>query len=154
MSIEFLSEDEDETDRLGSRLARVLQPGDVVTLIGNLGSGKTRFVRSVVRELDADVRATSPTFVLIQEYPTSPPVAHLDAYRLADADELLALGFDELLESDTVVFVEWADRVAAAMPRDQLRVRIEVLGETRRRFLFSANGSRSQRILNALDEST
>src|SRR3954465_1966353 len=102
------------THDLGVRLGRALFPGAVVALVGQLGAGKTHLVRAVAEGLGlADGRAvTSPTFVLIQEYPARLTVYHFDAYRLPDGAAFADLGADEFLTGDGVCLVEWADRVA------------------------------------------
>jgi len=126
-----------DTERIASDVARLLRPGDCVALDGDLGAGKTTFSRGLVAALGGDPRqVSSPTFVLLHTYDASvvPVVHHLDAYRVGGADDLAAIGFDELLDGGGVVVVEWAARVADLLPPDRLDVRIERLGETARRF--------------------
>ncbi|MEM9186845.1 MAG: tRNA (adenosine(37)-N6)-threonylcarbamoyltransferase complex ATPase subunit type 1 TsaE [Planctomycetota bacterium] len=126
---------EHETEQLGTRLADVLPPGTVVSLVGTLGAGKTRLVQAVAAALgEPRAEVTSPTFVLVNEYTTARvPVYHFDAYRLRDDDEFLALGPDEYFESDGLTFVEWGDRVSACLPADAVRITIDVLEGQRRR---------------------
>jgi tRNA threonylcarbamoyladenosine biosynthesis protein TsaE len=124
---------EDETTAIGERLARSLRSGDVVLLHGQLGAGKTAFVRGLARGLGArpdDV--SSPTFTLIQEYAGDPlTLYHVDLYRL-DPDEVDDLGLDELISADGVVAVEWAERWRAR-PNTATTVSIEDEGDDRRR---------------------
>lgn len=127
-------ENESDTERLGQRLAADLAPGSVVALIGPLGAGKTRLVQAVCRALGVTEEVTSPTFVLINEYRSGRlPVFHFDAYRLRDDDEFLELGPDEYFEAGGMTFVEWGDRVERCLPKDGLKIEIEVLEGDRRR---------------------
>ncbi len=140
------------TDRLGRRLAAVLVPGTVVALIGPLGAGKTHFVRAVAAGLGlADPHAvSSPTFVLIQEYPARLPVYHFDAYRLRSAGDFFDLGAHEYFQGDGVCLVEWADRVAACLPDDHVRITITPTGENSRRFTLESTGEASAALLRRL----
>ena len=118
----------EETEAVGERLGRTLDRGDVVALTGELGAGKTCFVQGLVRGLGARTRATSPTFVLVNEYRGRLPVHHVDAYRTASLAELLDLGVPDLF-SDGVTVIEWADRLEALLPPDAVRVHIEGVGD-------------------------
>jgi tRNA threonylcarbamoyladenosine biosynthesis protein TsaE len=150
-TLDSISNDEADTERLGAALAGVLQPGTVVALNGNLGAGKTRLVQAVAAALGVDRETvTSPTFVLLQEYAGRLPLYHFDAYRLRDVDEFLALGADELLWSDGVCLVEWADRVAEALPADRVEVQIAARGADSRAFRFSGTGPQSKTLVNRL----
>ena len=150
-SLTFHARSEEETNRLGSRLAPLLQPNDVLALNGNLGAGKTHFVKAIAAGLGADSESVnSPTFVLIQEYPGRLTVYHFDTYRLHDADEFLELGADEILTAGGVCLIEWADRVADVLPPDRLCISIEHTGPTSRLFRLNANGVRSEELLSAL----
>lgn len=145
------SNSEDETERLGHRIAQTLQAGDVVSLNGELGAGKTRLVRAIVTALDGqDAQVNSPTFVIVQQYSVRLPVYHVDAYRLADADEFLALGGDEILAGEGVCFIEWAERIAEILPADHLRITITATSPEDRRLKLEATGPRSAAIIEQL----
>jgi tRNA threonylcarbamoyladenosine biosynthesis protein TsaE len=133
--VEHLSRSVAETERLAAELARPLAPCSVIALDGNLGAGKTQFVRGLVVGLGGDPRGvSSPTYVLLNVYEGGRlPVFHLDAYRVGGADDFEAIGFAELLEQGGLVVVEWADRVRELLPPDTIRVRLEPTGETARR---------------------
>jgi tRNA threonylcarbamoyladenosine biosynthesis protein TsaE len=147
----YCSQSESETDALASRLAAVLVPGTVVALVGNLGAGKTRFVRGVAVALGVDRReVASPTFVLVHEYEGRLPIYHFDIYRLKSPTDFLEIGADEYLNSDGVCFVEWADRVESFLPSDHLRIDITATGETTRKFQLSACGPKSAAIVRRL----
>jgi tRNA threonylcarbamoyl adenosine modification protein YjeE len=131
------------TKRLARALARALQPGDAVVLSGALGAGKTFLVRALCRALGLDegVRVVSPTFTLIRELPTLPPIAHADLYRLASPDDARELGLSELRERGRVLLVEWGEAHAEALGPDRLTLSLE-LGPRRARLL--ASGPRSE----------
>jgi tRNA threonylcarbamoyladenosine biosynthesis protein TsaE len=137
-SVIFCSQSEADTERLGAALALALPPGTTIALIGTLGAGKTRLVQAVAAALGVPRdEATSPTFVLVNEYRGQRPIYHFDAYRLRDEDEFLELGPEEYFESDGLTFVEWADRVADCLPPERVEIRCEAVGETERRFILS-----------------
>ena len=131
MSDEILTQGEDETSNVGELLARTLRPGDVVLLYGELGAGKTAFVRGLARGLGADPEGvSSPTFTLIQEYAGRIPLYHVDLYRL-QPQEIPDLGLDDLVLGDGVVAIEWADRWPGR-PAAAVEVTIEHSGEDAR----------------------
>jgi tRNA threonylcarbamoyladenosine biosynthesis protein TsaE len=141
----------EDTARAGEALGRVVEPGTVIALVGDLGAGKTLFVQGLARGLivPANVRVVSPTFTLINEYRGGRlPVFHADLYRLEREDELDQIGLDEILRGDGVVAVEWADRFDV-LPADSLRVEIAVAGDTERAIAASAGGPASRAVLSA-----
>jgi tRNA threonylcarbamoyladenosine biosynthesis protein TsaE len=139
----FTAADEADTSRLGAALAEVLPGGTIVALSGTLGAGKTRLVQAMAEALGIGRgQVVSPTFVLIQEYHGRKSLYHIDAYRLRDEAEFLALGTDEYFESEGLVLIEWADRVAGCLPQERVNINIEVIGENRRRFNISAIGEK------------
>jgi tRNA threonylcarbamoyladenosine biosynthesis protein TsaE len=149
MNHTFESTTLEATAELGRRLGRQLFPGAVLALIGPLGAGKTFFVRALAEGLDIpDSRVvSSPTFVLIQEYAARLPIYHFDTYRLRSVQEFLDLGVHEYFAGDGVCVIEWADRVLEVLPRDLLRIDLEVVGETQRRIRMAATGSRHEALL-------
>jgi tRNA threonylcarbamoyladenosine biosynthesis protein TsaE len=130
---------EAETDRLGTVLASVIEPGTVIGLSGPLGAGKTRLVRAVAAALGVDPRAiSSPTFVLVHEYEGRIPVFHFDAYRLGGPEPFEALGVADYWDAGGVCLVEWADLVRDVLPDSAWSIRIEPTGlETRRVWLVA-----------------
>jgi tRNA threonylcarbamoyladenosine biosynthesis protein TsaE len=117
-----------QTEALGEGIGALLQPGDVVMLAGDLGTGKTTFVKGAARGLGVLEPVTSPTFAIVQEYDGRYPVAHVDVYRLARIQELHDLGFEELIE-ERIVLVEWGDTIAGVLPPDRLEVRFELVAD-------------------------
>ena len=147
------TDDEQGTAALGAALAEVLPDRTVVALCGTLGAGKTRLVQALAAACGVDRReVVSPTFVLAHEYHGRRTVYHLDAYRLRDEDEFLALGPEEYFESEALTLIEWADRVAGCLPAERLEVHVEVLGETSRRFEITAFGERLAGVLPQLGD--
>ena len=147
----FNADNEAATAALGHALADVLPPGTTVALLGTLGAGKTRLVQAIAEGLGVNRRdVVSPTFVLIQEHRGRRMIYHIDAYRLRDDDEFLQLGPDEYFESDGLVLIEWADRVAGSLPREYVEIRVEVTGVESRRFEIRAIGRRYEEVLGRL----
>lgn len=126
---EIVTANADETEAAGERLGRRLQPGAVVALTGELGAGKTCFVQGLVRGLGAPVRATSPTFVLVNQYRGRVLVHHVDAYRTDSMTELMDLGLLDLMGGDDVTLIEWADKLEPLLPPDAIRVHIAGVGD-------------------------
>jgi len=125
--------------------------GAVVALNGPLGAGKTRFVRELAVALGVNPdEVASPTFVLLHEYAGARTIYHCDAYRLRSARELWELGAEEWFDSAVIVLIEWADRVVDALPAEYLEVRIEVTGDTSRRFNLRAVGVSYDAVIDAL----
>lgn len=124
--------DEAATMAAGERLSALLQPGDVVTLTGDLGAGKTTLVRGLLQALGHAGEVPSPSFAIVQPYEdVAPPVWHADLYRLQDAAELAELGLGSL--GDSVLVVEWPELAGAGAWPDALRLSLEILGPQRRR---------------------
>jgi tRNA threonylcarbamoyladenosine biosynthesis protein TsaE len=121
------------TEAAGAGLARRLRPGDVVLVSGELGTGKTTFVRGAARALGVSGAVTSPTFTIGRRYAGRVPVAHVDLYRLDRLDAEDPALLDDYLDPGSVAFVEWPERAGAAVPDGSVRVRIEHLGGDRRR---------------------
>jgi tRNA threonylcarbamoyladenosine biosynthesis protein TsaE len=126
---EVVTASAEETEAAGERLGRRLQPGAVVALTGELGAGKTCFVQGLVRGLGASVRATSPTFVLVNQYRGRVLVHHVDAYRTDSMTELMDLGLLDLMGGDDVTVIEWADKLEPLLPPDAIRVHIAGVGD-------------------------
>ena len=133
---EILTASEEETSAAGERLGASLQAGAVVLLYGDLGAGKTAFVRGLARGIGApDEEVTSPTFTIVQEYPGRVTLYHVDLYRLEER-EVDDLGLEELVLGDGIVAIEWAERWRGR-PHDAIEVRIEDSGEDARRIRTS-----------------
>lgn len=148
MKATIVSKSLEETSRLGAQLAAVLRPGDVIRLEGDLGAGKTTFVRSVIGGLGMDPSiVSSPTYVIANEYESegSPTVVHVDAYRLSGADELDSIGWERIVGGRAIVFIEWPERIAEAIEGESALIRIRSMGETSRRFDFDLPSAWNER---------
>ena len=115
---------DEDTRQLGRRIAACLRPGDVVLLDGELGAGKTTLVQGLAEALGAPGQATSPTFALCHRYATSPPLAHVDCWRMERPSELDDLALDELLEDGYVLVAEWGDRLRPWFEKEALSVEL------------------------------
>ena len=123
--MEYLTHNEIETEALGARLAAALKPGAVVAYQGGLGMGKTAFTRGLASGLGYPGRVTSPTFTIVNEYEGGQlPLFHFDMYRLADADALFDIGWEDYLDRGGVCAVEWSEQVADALPSATVYVTI------------------------------
>jgi tRNA threonylcarbamoyladenosine biosynthesis protein TsaE len=144
-TLEFFSRSPDQTRRLGMRLGSLLQKGDLLCLMGDLGAGKTTLVQGIAQGWGSLDPVSSPTFVLVNVYrrPDGQNLNHLDAYRLQNAEEALDLDIDILLEQGALV-VEWPERIDAALPKKQLLVQLRWITDEQRGMVFLPNGERYQ----------
>ena len=118
---------------LGEKLAEALQQGDVLALYGDLGAGKTHLVKGIAWGMGVDSEdVTSPTFTLIQEYATDPPLYHLDVYRIERLEELERMDVDEYLHGDGICVIEWPERMEEMLPVHTIRLRLSHAGENNR----------------------
>lgn len=140
----------DETRALARAVAQAVEPGALIALEGDLGAGKTTFVQGFAEALEAQEPVASPTFVLLRVYRGRLPIYHFDAYRLEGVHELDDIGAEEYFWGDGVSLVEWADRIAEALPGDRMRVHIEHVGENERRLRIDASGPRHARMLGRI----
>ncbi len=147
------SRSREETLRFGEALGALLRPGDVLALEGPLGAGKTTLVQGLARGLGVprEVPVTSPTFTLVAEYPGRVPLRHADFYRVESAARLADAGFDDLLDGDGVLVVEWPERFPGALPADRLWIRLEIRGESERLLRLLGVGERAEALVGALE---
>ncbi len=127
------TENEAGTENAGRELAEKLRPGAVVAMYGDLGAGKTAFVRGMARGLGIEARVSSPTFTIVNEYPGKTPLFHFDMYRLKSADELFEIGWEDYLERGGICVVEWSENVREAIGSGAVSVSIEKTGVNSRR---------------------
>lgn len=143
-----VSRSTEETEALGEKLGSLLDAGDFVGLRGDLGAGKTAFVRGVARGagVPREAQVSSPTFAIVNTYAGGRlPLLHADLYRVKDADELYAAGFYDLFEGEAALLVEWIDRVPEVVPQDWLEFSFEHVAEGRR-IVVTAHGERAREI--------
>jgi tRNA threonylcarbamoyladenosine biosynthesis protein TsaE len=148
-SLDFLSHSPEQTVRFGVRLGELLKRGDVVCLAGDLGSGKTTLTQGIARGWGSLDQVTSPSFILINEYRRADHqrLFHLDAFRMSGAQEADLLGFEELLDGEGCMVIEWPERIEELIPEDRLWVSLRWVDELRRGLNFSAKGNHYEHIL-------
>ena len=129
---EFFTNSERETEQAGETFARTLPDGVVVAMYGELGSGKTAFVRGMARGMGIDCRVSSPTFTIVNEYRGARELIHFDMYRLQSGDELFDIGWEDYLRRGSVCAVEWSENVEDAFDGDEIILRFEKTGDTSR----------------------
>jgi len=137
------------TRRIGARLGRRLRPGDVILLLGELGTGKTCLTQGIGRGLGVTDQVKSSSFVLVNEYAGRLKLYHADLYRLEDPREVMDLALEETA-ADGVLAVEWPERAWEELPPEHLLVRLEWVDERRRRLTFEAHGRRYEELVRAL----
>ncbi len=141
----------EETAHLAGTIGKIIREGTVICLDGELGVGKTLFVRALARTLGVESDVTSPTFNLMNIYDAACPIVHFDLYRITSEEELEDIGFYEYAEAtEGIVLIEWAEKFPDAMPADHLSVRIEALNDEERQFTFVAKGKKSRALLEEL----
>lgn len=153
MTRELAAPDEAATRRIGAALARAIEPGAVIHLHGELGAGKTTLARALITTLAPGARVKSPTYTLIESYPdTTPPIHHLDLYRIADPEELEFLGLRELADEGAAMLVEWPERGANRIPQPDLTVALALeAGGTGRRIALAPRTERGRRMAARMD---
>jgi tRNA threonylcarbamoyladenosine biosynthesis protein TsaE len=149
-SLDFISRSPQQTQRLGFRLGALLQPGDVLGLSGDLGSGKTTLVQGIAQGWGTTDAVSSPTFVIVNSYrrPDSKLLHHLDAYRIDSAIEAEDLDLEELQASGPLV-VEWVERIDAALPPDRLVVQMTWMADEQRNLVFTPVGEHYGKLMAA-----
>lgn len=136
----YFSKSEKDTEQIGRDFAKDLPGGTVVAMYGDLGAGKTAFVRGMAKGMGLDCRVSSPTFTIVNEYLGKRELIHFDMYRLSDADELFDIGWEDYLSRGAVCAVEWSENVQDAFFGDETLVRIEKLSDTERKITIEEGG--------------
>lgn len=132
----YISKSEHETELIGERFSKALPGGTVVAMYGELGAGKTAFVRGMAKGMGLDCHVSSPTFTIVNEYLGERELIHFDMYRLSDADELFDIGWEDYLNRGAVCAVEWSENVKDAFFGDEITVRIEKLDNSTRKIII------------------
>lgn len=130
---EFITNSELETEQLGERLAKAVSGGAVIAMYGDLGAGKTAFVRGMARGMGLTCRVSSPTFTIVNEYLGERELIHFDMYRLSGAEELFDIGWEDYISRGAVCVVEWSENVQDAFFGGEIKVTIDKLSDTGRR---------------------
>lgn len=127
--MKFILTSVEETYRLGKLIGALVNSGDIICLIGDLGTGKTHLAKGIAKGLGIDDHITSPTFTIVNEYTGRLKLYHFDVYRVNDPEEIEAIGFDEYIFSDAVSIIEWANYIEELIPPNNLTITIEKLVE-------------------------
>jgi tRNA threonylcarbamoyladenosine biosynthesis protein TsaE len=138
----LISESPEETQRFGEDLGRLAQPGDLFLLVGSLGTGKTCLTQGIAWGLGIEGYATSPSFVVINQYRGRLPLYHIDLYRLDRIEEVIELGLDDYLYGEGVSVVEWAEKALAVLPKEHLLIEMSFISDTSRNLDLKPSGHR------------
>ncbi|MEJ8552694.1 tRNA (adenosine(37)-N6)-threonylcarbamoyltransferase complex ATPase subunit type 1 TsaE [Tepidibacter sp. Z1-5] len=126
---------EQETSEIGYRLGQLLNKGDVVCLIGDLGAGKTTITKSIAKALEVDDYITSPTFTIVNEYDGKYPLYHFDVYRISSSEDMYEIGFEEYLYGDGICIIEWANLIEDILPDEYINIELNYKEEGREMIL-------------------
>jgi tRNA threonylcarbamoyladenosine biosynthesis protein TsaE len=137
---------------MGKRLGRLLQPGDVVALVGDLGTGKTQFIKGLAEGVGVGkaTYVSSPSFTLINEYQGRIPLYHIDLFRLESEKEVEGLGLEEYILGNGITAIEWADKVSSLLPEELLWIKIRYTGEHSRAIEVTPKGKRYEELISML----
>ena len=148
--MKLISKSLDDTKKLGEKIGFILKPGDIICLIGDLGTGKTTLTQAIAKGMGIKDQVSSATFTLIREYYSKVNLYHFDVYRL-DQCQSDYWGVDEYFFSeDGACVIEWADKIEDLLPEDRLEIRIKRISENEREFDIEAKGERSEEILGVI----
>lgn len=136
----------------GEKLAGILKSGDVLSLVGGMGAGKTTLTQYVGKELGVEEYITSPTFSIVQIYGKDPVLNHLDLYRIEDPRELDSIDIDQYLYPDGITIIEWASRAPEYMPRNIMEINIEALEEDSRKITINGNNKWEKELIKELEK--
>ncbi len=145
--LKIISHTPEQTKIIGREIGKIAFQGCVIALCGELGSGKTVFVKGLAEGLEVDSFVTSPTFVLINEYSGRFPLYHIDVYRLESEEDMYELGYEEYFYGNGVTAIEWAQKISSLLPQEYLHIEFEYLGETERQISLVGYGENYARII-------
>jgi len=148
--LELISHSPEQTQRLGVHIGELAQPGDILLLVGALGTGKTCLTQGIAWGLGIKEYTLSPSFVIMRELYGRLPLYHIDLYRLNHIEEIMELGLDDYLYGSGVCVVEWAEKGLSVLPTEHLLIQISYLSDTERRFQLKPSGQRYLQILARL----
>jgi tRNA threonylcarbamoyladenosine biosynthesis protein TsaE len=153
LNLNLISNSAEDTQIIGKIIGEYLRGGDVVALIGELGSGKTCITRGIARGVGVPekYRITSPTFTLINEYPGRKTLYHLDIYRLSGQEDLEDMGYEEYFYSDGITVIEWAEKIEEILPEGCFTIHLKYLDENRREFNISGRRNKIEKISKKLN---
>ena len=149
-TLNFLSNSAQETIDFAKRLSRLLKKGDVVGLVGNLGSGKTTFIKGLAKGLGFKNRVNSPSFVLLKIYKKRITLYHFDLYRLNSLKDLEDIGYEDFISDSGICVIEWADRARSLLPKNFLEIKMLIKGRNRRMIKIIKHGKRYNYLVKRL----
>ncbi len=149
MEKHFQIKSEDDMLHLGAKIGNLLQSDSFICLYGEMGSGKSVFARGIGKALGID-SLPSPTFTIVQEYPSNPPLFHFDVYRIASEEELWGIGFDDYLSRNGIILMEWANLVPGCLRSDRMDIMIKRESEHLRSLTISSSSKKYFEIIKQL----
>jgi len=136
----IIAENELDTKQLALKFASIIKPGDIVCINGDLGSGKTFFIKSVAAQFGI-TESSSPSYTIVNEYSGTEKIIHIDFYRLNRDSEVAGIGFEDIINNtDSIIFIEWAYMFMGMLPKEHYLIEIKVLEDEKREFDFRKNG--------------
>lgn len=147
--VKIYLENEEKTKEIGYKLGKLVEPGSVICLIGDLGVGKTTMTQSLAKALEVDDYITSPTFTIVNEYEGRLPLYHFDVYRIGCSEEMYDIGYDEYINSDGVCIIEWANLIEDILPDEYLYVELKYK-EMAREMILTPKGEKYEKIVEEL----
>jgi len=153
-SVCLVSSSAKQTQRLGRHLGSLAQAGDVFLLIGGLGAGKTCLTQGIALGLGVEDAATSPSFVVVNQYKGRLPLYHIDLYRLDRIEEVIDLGLDDYLFGKGVCVVEWANKAQGVLPQEHLLIEISIITDSSRSLFLNPRSERYEALLSQLEKRT
>jgi tRNA threonylcarbamoyladenosine biosynthesis protein TsaE len=144
--LELITRSPEETQKFGTRLGEIAQPGDVFLLVGKLGAGKTCLAQGIAWGLNIEEYAASPSFVFVRELKGRLPLYHIDFYRLDNLEEIAELGLDDYLYGNGVSVVEWAEKGLSLLPAEHLLIEMSYVADTERRLKLKPSGKHYQKM--------
>lgn len=152
MELVLISESAERTHIIGRIIGECLGSGDIVALMGELGSGKTCITRGIARGIGVpeEYRITSPTFTLINEYPGRVTLYHVDTYRLSGSRDLEEMGYEEYLYGNGVTVIEWAEKISDILPQERFNINLRYVGDNKRKIKICSGSDKMERISNKL----
>lgn len=140
---------EQETGEAGYRLGQLLNKGDIVCLIGDLGAGKTTITKSIAKALEVEDYITSPTFTIVNEYDGKYPLYHFDVYRISSSEDMHEIGFEEYLYGDGICIIEWANLIEDVLPDEYINIELNYKGEGRE-MIVTAHGEHYENMVKEI----
>ena len=142
-------EDENKTKEIGYKLGKLLTPGSVICLIGDLGAGKTTMTQSLAKSLAVDDYITSPTFTIVNEYEGKMPLYHFDVYRIGSSDEMYDIGYEDYINGEGVCIIEWANLIEDILPDEYLYIELRYK-DMSREMILNPIGKKYEKIVEEL----